>query len=304
MQKELIFIGLGRMGLAMVTHLVEEGFVVHGHDVSEDARSAAEAVGAKSYETLDSVMATMSERKIVWLMVPSKFVDVVLDEVAEYLSPDDVVIDGGNSFFEDTRRRGEALREQEIHFVDCGTSGGMRGARHGAALMVGGDKKIVKGLEPIFTALAAPNGYAHVGDIGAGHFVKMVHNGIEYGMMGALAEGMCFVEKYGKKMNVDNEAVLNPYQHGSIITSSLMDWLADAYRTEGYLEGIAGEVPRGETEEEMEFIISQGNVPILKAALEQRKATRNNPSRVGVLISAMRNQFGGHAVVQKNDVEA
>jgi 6-phosphogluconate dehydrogenase len=126
----------------------------------------------------------------------------------------------------------------------------------------------------------------------------MVHNGIEYGMMGALAEGMNFIEEHGKEMAVDVQAVLNPYQHGSIITSSLMDWLADSYRTKGYLETIAGEVPRGETEVEMEYIVEQGINPILEASVKQRKETRGNPSRIGVLISAMSNQFGGDAVVK------
>jgi 6-phosphogluconate dehydrogenase len=303
MQKELIFIGLGRMGLAMTTHLVEEGYIVYGHDLSDDARAQAAVVGVKPYETLDTVMSAMSGRKVLWLMVPSSTVDIVLDEVVKYLLPGDIIVDGGNSFYKDTLRRGAALQEQQIHYVDCGTSGGMKGARHGASLMVGGDKEVVTEIEQVFTALATPEGYAHVGGIGAGHFVKMVHNGIEYGMMGALAEGMNFVEAHGTKLGVDVHAVLNPYQHGSIISSALMDWLADSYRTEGYLDTIAGEVPRGETEIEMEHIVAQGETPVLEAAIAQRKMTRGTPSRIGVLISAMRNQFGGHAVMKRDKTD-
>ncbi|MCA9354625.1 MAG: decarboxylating 6-phosphogluconate dehydrogenase [Candidatus Kaiserbacteria bacterium] len=301
MEKELIFIGLGRMGLAMTAHLVAEGFVVHGFDVTEASRQEAAKAGVQVQATLTDTLAQMSEKKIVWLMVPSKFVDEVITEMKPLLKSGDIVIDGGNSFFKDTLRRGEALAKDDIHFVDCGTSGGMRGARHGAALMVGGPKDVVSEIEPIFTTLAIENGYAHVGKTGAGHFVKMVHNGIEYGMMGAIAEGLSYIEDRQEEFDIDIQKVLDPYQHGSIVTSSLMDWMADSYRTEGYLEAIAGEVPRGETEEEMEYIIEAGKTPVLEASVEQRKATRGNPSRIGTLLSAMRNQFGGHAVVKKEE---
>lgn len=299
MQNELVFVGLGRMGAAMVEHLVEQDFCVHGFDVDKKAREAASAFGTKVYNSLSESISAMRGRRVVWLMVPSKFVDDVLGEVVGQLAQGDVIIDGGNSYFKDTIRRGDELKSKGIEYIDCGTSGGMKGARYGAALMVGGGLEVVSDIESIFKALAIKDGYARVGDIGAGHFVKMVHNGIEYGMMGALAEGMNYVEEHGKEMKVDIEKVLNPYQHGSIISSALMDWLADSYRTDGYLEAIAGEVPRGETEEEMESIIKSGETPILESSVKQRKATRGNPSRVGVLLSAMRNQFGGHAVVKK-----
>lgn len=298
MQKELVFIGLGRMGRGMAEHLTENDFTVHGFDVSEEMRNEAAAVGITVFETLTDAIAAMPGRKIVWLMVPSKFVDNVLDEVVPQLQADDIVIDGGNTFFKDTLRRGEALKEKNIHFVDCGTSGGTRGARHGASLMVGGPDEVVKEIEHIFHTLAAPNAYAHLGKTGTGHFVKMVHNGIEYGMMGALAEGMSYIEDHQEEFDIRIKEVFKPYQHGSVIESSLVNWLADSYMTEGYLEGIAGEVPRGETEEEMEFIITAGKTPVLEASVEQRKATRGNPSRIGTLLSAMRNQFGGHAVVK------
>lgn len=303
MNKELIFIGLGRMGLAMTSHLVEKGFTIHGFDVSETSRSDAAKAGITTYSSLSEALKQMPERKVVWLMVPSKFVDDVIAEIKPALSAKDIVIDGGNSFFKDTLRRNEELTQDDIYYVDCGTSGGMRGARHGAAIMVGGDRNVVTEIEPIFEALATEDGYAHVGKTGAGHFVKMVHNGIEYGMMGAIAEGMSYIEGRQKQFGIDIQQVLKPYQHGSIVTSSLMDWMADSYQTEGYLEAIAGEVPRGETEEEMEFIISDsyGATPVLEASVEQRKGTRENPSRVGTLLSAMRNQFGGHATVKKEE---
>jgi 6-phosphogluconate dehydrogenase len=175
----------------------------------------------------------------------------------------------------------------------------MEGARHGASIMVGGKKESVKEVTNIFESLATKNGYAHVGGPGAGHFVKMVHNGIEYGMMGAIAEGLSYVESHKEEFNIDMVQVLKPYEHGSIITSNLMSWMADSYRAEGYLENITGEVPKGETELEMEFIVEAGETPVLNAALEQRKNTREKSSRTGTLISAMRSQFGGHKPIKK-----
>lgn len=299
MQKELIFIGLGRMGRGMAEHLTEVGYTVHGFDVSEEMRKEAAQVKIPVYKTLTEAIAAMLGRKVVWLMVPSKFVDAVLDEVVPQLKPGDIVIDGGNTFFKDTVRRSEALATKHIHLIDCGTSGGTHGARHGASLMVGGPDEVVQEIEHIFHAIAAPGAYAHLGKTGAGHFVKMVHNGIEYGMMGALAEGMSYIEDHQAEFDIRIKEVFKPYQHGSVIESRLVNWLADSYLTPGYLEGIAGEVPRGETEEEMEYIIASGKTLVLEASVNQRKATRSNPSRIGTLLSAMRNQFGGHAVVKK-----
>ena len=288
------------MGAAMTVRLVEAGYTVHGFDVSEKARSTAKVAGISTYDSTQESIEAMPDRKVVWLMVPAKFVDGVLNEIHKNLSPGDIIIDGGNSFFKETLRRAEEAKQKELHYVDCGTSGGIIGARNGAALMVGGDDKVVAEVAHIFETLAAPNGYGHVGKTGSGHFVKMVHNGIEYGMIGAIAEGMNFVEKYEEELRINTRQVLNPYVHESIITSKLMTWMSDAYHTEGYLESIVGEVPKGETEEEMEFIIKQQLSPVLEAALNQRKATRETPSRVGTLISAMRNQFGGHKVINKD----
>ena len=298
--KEIVFIGLGRMGAAMTAHLTEEGFTVHGSDVSEDARNAAAESGVTVHDSIEQAISAMDGRKIVWIMVPSKFVDDVLTEVQTQLNPGDIIIDGGNTFFKETLRRAEAAKASELHYVDCGTSGGVNCARNGASLMVGGDMDVVQEIEDIFTTLAAPGGYARVGSTGAGHFVKMVHNGIEYGMMGAIAEGMAFIEDDKHGLAIEPHEALKPYENGSIISSSLMSWLADAYKTPNYLEQIAGEVPRGETEMEMEYIVEQGESPVLYAALLQRKATREEPSRVGTLISAMRNQFGGHKTINKD----
>jgi 6-phosphogluconate dehydrogenase len=300
MNKELVFIGLGRMGKAMTEHLVEEGYKVHGFDVSEEARVSASKVGVTTYNSIPESIQAMEGRKVVWVMVPSKYVDDALTEIYPELKADDIVIDGGNTFFKETLRRAEEAKEKNIHYLDCGTSGGVTGARNGASLMVGGGRETVTEIEHVFIALAAKNGYGHVGKSGAGHFVKMVHNGIEYGMIGAIAEGMNFLEENEEKLGINTKNALNPYVHESIITSKLMTWMSDAYNTEGYLEGIAGDVPQGETEFEMEFIADHNMSPVLEAALNQRKATRGKPSRIGTLISAMRNQFGGHATNKKD----
>jgi 6-phosphogluconate dehydrogenase len=299
MNKEIIFIGLGRMGQAMTAQLVEKGYLVRGFDVSEAARNQATLSGVITYESITEAAIPMTGRKVVWMMVPAKFVDDVLTELYSTLTAGDIIIDGGNTFYKDTLTRAATAAEKNIHYIDCGTSGGVEGARNGASLMVGGPAETVNEIEDIFITLAAKDAYGHVGKSGAGHFVKMVHNSIEYGMMGAIAEGFAFIEENESEFNIEMPEVIKAYKNGSIITSSLISWLADSYQTDGYLDSIAGEVPKGETEKEMEYIVSQKPAPILSAALTQRKDTREKASRVGTLISAMRNQFGGHKTIEK-----
>ncbi len=299
-EKTIGFIGLGRMGLNMVTNLVEKGYHVVGYNRSEGPREAAAQVGVEVVSSIPELIAALPTPRVVWLMVTSSVVDDVLAEVTPLLSPGDTIIDGGNSFYQDSLRRHEALVAKELKFLDCGTSGGMDGARHGASIMVGGKPEVFAQHEHIFAALAAQDGYARVGNEGAGHFVKMVHNGIEYGMMGAIAEGMTVLHEHEAKFGIDLQAVLKPYEHESIITSKLVSWLRKAY-DEGQIDVIAGEVPKGETEVEMEHITTIGTVQVLEAALKQRRETRQTPSYLGKLVAAMRNQFGGHAVITKED---
>jgi len=298
MKKELGFIGLGRMGLNMATLLIEKGYRVVGSDPSAEARVNATLVGVEVVNDYAGIRDTLGEEKVIWIMVPSKFVDAVIDELLPYLNPGDTLIDGGNSFYQDSLRRHEMFQEKGLKFLDVGTSGGMQGARHGASIMVGGDKKIFLKHEHIFAALATVNGYARVGDAGAGHFVKMIHNGIEYGMMGAIAEGMTVLHEHEDQFGIDLKEVFKPYEHESIISSKLVSWLKTAYE-EGQIELIKGEVPMGETEFEMEHITTLGDVKVLEAALAQRKQTREQESYLGKLVAAMRNQFGGHKVITK-----
>ncbi|MFM2374541.1 MAG: hypothetical protein RLZZ234_536 [Candidatus Parcubacteria bacterium] len=295
-QQHIGFIGLGRMGLNMATLLVEKGYRVVGYNRSDAPRAEAQRAGVEVVASLSSLVESLAAPRVVWLMVPSAAVTTVLEQLVPLLSAGDTVIDGGNSFYVDSIARHHALAAKNISFLDCGTSGGMKGARYGASLMVGGAKEIFERHEHIFSALAAPHGYARVGNMGAGHFVKMVHNGIEYGMMGALAEGVSLLHDHAQKFDINLTAVLKPYEHESIITSKLVTWLREAF-DEGQIDSIKGEVPPGETESEMEHITTLGPVKVLEAALAQRKETRMAPSYIGKLIAAMRNQFGGHKVI-------
>ncbi len=298
-KKELGFIGLGRMGLNMATLLVENGYRVVGNDPSEEAKTAAKNVGVEVVLDVKEMVEALPSPRVIWVMVPSKFVDSVLAEMVPLLGTGDTVIDGGNSFYKDSLSRHKSLREKELNFLDCGTSGGVEGARHGASVMVGGLSEVFAVHEHIFEALAAPNGYALVGKEGAGHFVKMVHNGIEYGMMGAIAEGMTVLHNHEEEFGIDLSQVFKPYENESIISSKLVSWLREAYK-EGKIDMISGEVPTGETEFEMEHIIAElGDVKVLKAALDQRKETRIHDSYLGKLIASMRNQFGGHKTIAK-----
>lgn len=298
MKKEIGFVGMGRMGLNMATHLVEGGYRVIGYNRSEEPRAKAQTVGIEVASSLFEVVQKLSAPRVIWLMVTSRAVDVVLAELTPLLDVGDTIIDGGNSFYKDSIRRHAELSVQGIHFLDCGTSGGMTGARHGASIMVGGHADVFATHEDIFKTLSAPDGYARVGNEGAGHFVKMIHNGIEYGMMGAIAEGITVLHEHEAKFGINLREVFKPYEHESIITSKLVSWLVEAYN-EGQIDVIEGIVPKGETEEEMEHLTTLGNVKVLETALAQRKVTRETPSYLGKLIAAMRNQFGGHKVIDK-----
>ena len=298
MNKELAFIGLGKMGAGMSARLVEQDFVVHGYDVDEKKRTKSTQDGVKTYPSLiKTIEALPKGEKVIWLMIPPRFVDEVIVKLIPLLKSGDTIIDGGNSFFQETIRRNTDLDDSGIEYIDCGTSGGVTGARHGASLMIGASDEAFQKNEHIFTALASQNGYGHVGEVGAGHFVKMVHTGIEYGMMGAIAEGVNVLDEHKEGLKIDISEALKPFEHGSIIESNLISWLAGAYKTEGFLEHIADSVPIGETEMEMEYLIEHEDVLVLDAAVTQRKKARDVPTFIGTLIAAMRNQFGGHTVI-------
>ncbi len=299
-QHQIAYIGLGRMGEAMTAKLVSEGVTVHGFDINEKARENAQSRGVITHESIVETIEALSAPRTVFIMVPSAHTGELIEILQNILEEGDTIIDGGNSFFKDSMQREVDLSAVGIEFLDCGTSGGVRGALTGASLMVGGDHETFLRHEWLFRTLATHNGYAHVGGPGAGHFCKMVHNAIEYGMMGAIAEGINVLQEHKDALDINIHEALKPYEHGSIIQGTLMSWISDAFRTPGFIEHIAGEVPKGETEMEMEYLTQHEDMLVLTSALAQRKKTRQTPSFIGTLIAAMRHKFGGHAVITTN----
>jgi 6-phosphogluconate dehydrogenase len=287
------FIGLGRMGSAMVLNLLE-----HGHEVvvyNRDIKKARELEksGAIVSESIENLVEHLPERKVVWIMVTSSAVDSLLKEVITKLKDKDIIIDGGNSFYKDSQKRFKMLRKKGIGFLDVGTSGGIEGARHGACMMISGNKFDFMYCESLFASMCVENGYSYFGKSGNGHYVKMVHNGIEYGMMSALAEGLSAIKRHDNKIKM--EEVAKVYAHGSIIEGKLAKWLYEGLEDQE-LKKIKGKVPEGETENEMNELVKESNMKILEESIKMRKNSRSKDSYEGKLISLMRNKFGGHKV--------
>jgi len=289
------FIGLGRMGSNMVFNLLDHKYEVVIYNRTQEKMAEAVRAGAVGAVSISELVKLLPEKKVIWLMVNAgEALDAVLAELTPLLKEGDIVVDGGNSYYKDSQKRYENLKKIGISYMDCGTSGGMSGARNGACLMIGGDRESFDYLQNIYRDLAIPDGFAYLGSSGSGHYVKMVHNGIEYGMMSALGEGFEAIKN--SPLNINLKEVAKVYSHGSIVESKLMGWLAESFNEEGYLDAISGEVPKGETEEEMKKLLSEADMPSLVNALKVREDSRAKPSYAGKLISAMRNKFGGHKV--------
>lgn len=290
------FIGLGRMGENMVFNLLDHDYEVVVYNRTKEKMSEVAKSGATTSASVEELVKLLPKRKAIWLMVTASALDSVIDELIPHLKEGDIIVDGGNSYYKDSQTRYEKLRKIGISFMDCGTSGGMGGARHGACLMIGGDKESFDYLKNIYKDLAISDGFAYLGDSGSGHYVKMVHNGIEYGMMSALAEGFETIKN--SNLNINLKEVAKVYSHGSIVESKLVKWLEESFNEAGYLDSISGEVSKGETEEEMKKLLNEANgkMPSLKNAIEVREKSRTNPTYTGKLISVMRNKFGGHSV--------
>jgi 6-phosphogluconate dehydrogenase len=289
------FIGLGRMGSNMVFNLLDHKYEVVVYNRSQEKMAEPVSAGAIPSASISELVKSLPEKKVIWLMVNAgEALDAVLAELTPLLKEGDIVVDGGNSYYKDSQKRYENLKKIGISYMDCGTSGGMGGARNGACLMIGGDRDSFDYIQNVFKDLAIPDGFAYLGGSGSGHYVKMVHNGIEYGMMSALGEGFEAIKN--SKLNINLKEVAKVYSHGSIVESKLMSWLAEAFNEEGYLDAISGEVPKGETEEEMKKLLNESDMPSLVNAIKVRADSRTKPSYAGKLISAMRNKFGGHKV--------
>ena len=332
---QLGMVGLGRMGAGIVRRLMKGGHRCVGYDVSPDAVKALEVDGAEGATSLEDFVAKLEKPRAVWVMVPAGAItDETIDELADVLEEGDIVIDGGNTHYIDDIRHAAALREKGIHHVDCGTSGGVWGFERGFCLMIGGEKEVVDHLSPIFATIApgidsaprtpgrtgdpsqAEHGYYHCGPNGAGHFVKMVHNGIEYGLMAAYAEGLNIIanadvgtstrdadaetaplerpELY--QYDVDTREVAEVWRRGSVVGSWLLDLTAQALQESPTLEEFAGRVSdSGEGRWTSIAAIEEGvPAPVLTAALYSRFTSRGADDFANRLLSAMRKQFGGH----------
>ena len=297
---DIAMVGLGRMGANMAERLLLGGHRVHGFDAMEPARIAAAERGVAVADSLPSAVAALPQPRVVWLMVPAGgIVDATLSVLQPMLQAGDIVVDGGNSHYPDSMRRAEALALDGIHFVDCGTSGGVWGLTEGYSLMVGGDAAAVAQLAPVFAALAPATGtgWARVGPSGAGHFTKMIHNGIEYGMMQAYAEGFAIMQRKAA-FDIDLAQVADVWRTGSVVRSWLLDLTADALRQNPTMAGIAPFVPdSGEGRWTVaEAIALDVPAPVITLSLIERLRSRDTDSFTDKLLASMRNQFGGHAV--------
>jgi 6-phosphogluconate dehydrogenase len=298
------FIGLGKMGANMVRRLVRDGHEViaynrtieKAHELADEERASGHAIEAA--DSVAALVQRLSKPRIAWIMVPAgDATEAQVQELLEHLEPGDTIVDGGNSNFHDDVRRHAMLAEHGIHYVDAGVSGGVWGLANGYCLMVGGDAEAVAQVEPVFRDLAPEDGYAHVGAAGAGHFVKMVHNGIEYGLMQAYAEGFEVMEK--SEFDLDLHAIAGIWRYGSVVRSWLLELLVNAFEAEGsHLEKIRGYVDdSGEGRWTIhEAMAEDVPVPVITAALFARFASRQDESFAAKVNAALRNQFGGHAV--------
>ena len=294
---ELGFIGLGKMGMNMVTRLQQGKHRVVAYDRTADLIKQAEGAGCVGAASLEDMVATLKAPRLVWIMVPSGApTEETVAKVASLLSAGDIIIDGGNTNFHDDVRRAAELKKKNIHYVDAGTSGGIWGLKLGYCLMVGGDKAVIDRLAPIFKTLAPENGWAHMGSAGAGHYVKMVHNGIEYSMMQGYAEGFELMSKSEYKLDLPRIADL--WMQGSVVRSWLLELTAGALKQDPKLEGLKGYVQdSGEGRWTiLDAIDKDVPVPTLTAALFTRFRSRQEESFAEKMLAAMRNAFGGHAV--------
>ena len=297
---DIAMIGLGKMGFNMATRLLRGGHRVVAHDMSEAAIRSAEEAGAEAARSLDEVVAKLTAPRAVWVMVPAgEPTENTINALTDRLSPDDIVVDGGNSNYKDSVRRAASLQEKGIRFVDAGTSGGVWGLTEGYSMMIGGEAEPVSRLRPVFETLAPAKdkGWGHVGPSGAGHFVKMVHNGIEYGLMQAYAEGFELMS-HKSEFRLDLHRIAEIWRHGSVVRSWLLDLTARALTESPTLGDIAGYVPdSGEGRWTVIEAIELGcPIPVITLALQRRFRSRQQAPLADKLLAAMRGQFGGHAV--------
>ena len=303
---ELAMIGLGKMGLNMATRLARGGHRVIGFARSAETVNEAVSLGAEGSNSLADAVNKLSSPRVIWLMIPAgKPTSDTIESLSKILARGDIVVDGGNSYYKDSIKHAEFLESMGIEFVDSGTSGGVWGLKEGYSLMIGGKPEVVERLHPIFETLApaADRGWGHVGPHGAGHYVKMVHNGIEYGMMQAFAEGFSIL-KSKEEFSLDLARVSKIWQHGSVVRSWLLDLAVRALEADATLSEIKPWVAdSGEGRWTVfESIDLSVPAPVITLALQMRFASRDEENYTARMLAALRNQFGGHAVKKDDSV--
>jgi len=297
---ELGMIGLGKMGANMTERLVKGGHRVVGYDLNPESVAQIVEKGAEGAVSLEDLAGKLPDPQIVWIMVPAGApVDQTLEAVLPFLGPGAVIIDGGNSYYRDTLRRAEQCDSSGMYFIDCGTSGGIWGLSDGYSMMVGGDRQIVENIAPIFETLApaVDQGWGRVGPAGSGHFVKMIHNGIEYGLMQAYAEGLAIMEAKAE-FGLDLHQIAEIWRYGSVVRSWLLDLTSEALAENPTMEGIAPFVPDSGEGRWTVFEAIDLNVaaPIITNSLFRRISSRDEGEYADRILSAMRRKFGGHAI--------
>ncbi|PEN42862.1 phosphogluconate dehydrogenase (NAD(+)-dependent, decarboxylating) [Bacillus wiedmannii] len=292
-------IGLGKMGLNLGKNLMDHKHEVAAFDLNTSAVEEMKEYGATGVSSLRELVQSLESPRILWVMVPHAVVDSVINEVTPLLSKGDILIEAGNSQYKESIRRYEQLKQDGIHFMDAGTSGGMEGARNGACYMIGGDQEAWDIVEPIFRDTAVENGYLYAGKAGSGHFLKMIHNGIEYGMMAAIGEGFEVLEK--SEFDYDYEKVSRVWNNGSVIRSWLMELTENAFSKDAKLDEIKGVMhSSGEGKWTVETALDlQTATPVIAMSLLMRYRSLDNDTFTGKVVAALRNEFGGHAVEKK-----
>lgn len=305
MKKEIGYIGLGKMGKNMVFRMLSKGWKIVAYNRTQDVVGEVVAKGATGATSLAEMVSLLPAPRTIWIMVSHTAVDEVLNELVPLLSSGDLVIDGGNSPYQESIRRSKELGAKGIEFLDIGVSGGPGGTLNGACMMVGGKKELYDSLwySNFFVDTCVSGGYEYMGPSGAGHFVKMVHNGIEYGMMQSIAEGFDLM-RHTKEFDLDLEKITELYSHGSVITSRLVSWLHDGYKKYGKdLNQISGKASAsGEGKWTVEAGLRENiPMPAIQTSLDVRQASQSKPTYQGKVVSTMRGEFGQHPVERGDD---
>lgn len=297
---KLAMIGVGKMGYNLALNMMDNGHQVVAHDANSEQVDKIAADGAIGAYTLEEVVGQLEKPRVLMMLVPhGEITENVIATLKPLLDEGDIIIDGGNSNYKESVRLGESLKEKGIHFMDCGTSGGVSGAREGICTMIGGDPEAFKIIEPVIKSVSVENGYFYTGELGSGHFLKMIHNGIEYGMMQAMAEGFDILEK--SDYDYDLEGVAKVWNNGSVIRSWLMELVESAFSKDPKLEEIRGVMnSSGEGKWTVETALDlQVPAPVITMSLLMRYRSQEDDTFTGKVVAALRNEFGGHAVVKK-----